>query len=204
MDIHEYQAKKILSEFGVSIPRGGIAFASELKSLLQHRELDPQIDLNSLSRFLLHGYVPSPWSIFQDVFKLDRAECLSFKNNTIRKWQWWHPPEIMPEPLPTQREAADVLWEHLTRAVTRRMVSDVPLGVFLSGGIDSSILIACMTDQCEAAQIKTFTIGFEDGNCDESSQAKMVAEQLGTEHHETRHRQPLKFSISKAPFRLKD
>ena len=171
--------------FWARLPQGGIAFASELKSLLQHRELDPQIDLNSLSRFLLHGYVPSPWSIFQDVFKLDRAECLIFKNNIIRKWHWWHPPEIMPHPLPTQSEAADILWGHLTRAVTRRMVSDVPLGVFLSGGIDSSILIACMTDQCEASQIKTFTIGFEDGNCDESSQARMVAEKLGTEHHET-------------------
>lgn len=167
------------------LPAGGFAFASELKALRMHPGLDWQIDPASLARFLLHQYIPAPFTIYRGVYKLDRSQGLVYENGRVRTWQYWQPTVAEPgQPGLPLGQAAQELWRQLRDSVQRRLISDVPLGVFLSGGIDSSSLVACMSELLPPERINTFTIGFREPSYDESHAARMVARYYGTSHHE--------------------
>lgn len=178
------------------IPRDGgrpplFAFGSELKVLLCIPGLDRSVDLQALSRYLAFEYVPAPQVIIKGARKLDAAESLTLdigndasSSPVIRRyWELPFPREHAPR---HEHEAAEELRLLLGRAVKRRMVSDVPLGVFLSGGIDSSTVVGLMDAVGGHGGIKTFSIGFSDASFDETSHARLVAERFGTEHHEDR------------------
>ena len=164
----------------------GIVFASELKSLIRHPDLKKEIDIHSLSRYLLYEYVPAPHSIFKGVKKVLPGHFLKWKGAGLHITSYWQinfngAETIRALPI---REIENQLIGLLKLSVERRLVSDVPLGVFLSGGIDSSSIVALMTELIPPEQIKTFSIGFKEKSFDESSYARNVARLFGTDHHE--------------------
>ncbi|NJB69177.1 asparagine synthase (glutamine-hydrolysing) [Desulfobaculum xiamenense] len=160
-------------------------FASELGSLLRHPEVPRAVDPRGLSRFLLHEYVPAPHSIVAGAAKLPAAHRLVWQDGTASVERYWdipfpeHGGADMPE-----AEALARLEDLLRRAVEKRLMSDVPLGVFLSGGLDSSAITAIMADIVPAADIRTFSIGFRERSFDETDHARAVARHLGTTHRE--------------------
>jgi asparagine synthase (glutamine-hydrolysing) len=178
------------------IPRPGgmppwFAFGSELKALFPVPGLDRSVDLEALQRYLAFEYVPAPRTIVKGAHKLDAAECLTldlgadpFAPPVIRRY--WELPFPEAHAARREEEAAEELRGLLLRAVKRRLVSDVPLGVFLSGGIDSSTVVALMAQAGGHGGIKTFSIGFSDTSFDETSHARAVARKFGTEHREER------------------
>ncbi len=166
--------------------RDSLVFASELKSLIKHPGLKKEIDIHSLSRYLSYEYVPAPHSIFKNVRKLLPGHFLKWKDGNSRISSYWQINFNGAKRVQclSVRETEDQLVDLLKRSVKRRLMSDVPLGVFLSGGIDSSSMVALMTELMPADQIKTFSIGFEEKSFDESSYARNVARLFGTDHHE--------------------
>lgn len=156
-------------------------FGSEIKSILQAEDIPRRIDLEALDHFLTFEYIPAPLSIFQDIRKLPPAHTLKFKRGEIRVRSYWEMElrsnGATPDQLKTQ------LRELLQDAVRLRLVSDVPLGAFLSGGIDSSTIVALMA-QVMKEPVKTFSIGFEDSTYNELHYARMIAEKFKTDHHE--------------------
>ena len=166
--------------------QGGLIFASELKSLLKHPEIQRDIDMPSLSRYLLYEYVPAPHSIFKDIFKVPAGHYLTWQSGAASVSPYWQIRFGGPDgkSLPDEAELEGKLIDLLKTSVERRLVSDVPLGVFLSGGIDSSAIVALMAELMPADRIKTFSIGFEEKSFDESSHARSVAGLFGTDHHE--------------------
>jgi asparagine synthase (glutamine-hydrolysing) len=160
-------------------------FGSELKALVPR--LRPEIDRDALADYLRFSYVPAPRSIFRDVAKLPPGHLLIVEpNGTARQHRWW---DLRPlvvagveKPLAlSPAEAEDELDRLLRQAVGSRMIADVPLGAFLSGGIDSSTVVAQMQAQ-SSRPVRTFTIGFSEPDYDESEHAAAVARHLGTEH----------------------
>ncbi len=165
----------------------GLAFASEPKGLLAHPDVPRALDLNSLARYLLYEYVPAPWSIFRGIQKLEAAHRLVFENGNVRVDRYWEPAPVGDDGrnrAPRFTDAAEELWQRLREAVRGQLVSDVPLGVFLSGGIDSSSVVAAMAEVMPPDKIETFTIGFDDPSFDESASARLVAQHFATTHHE--------------------
>lgn len=164
----------------------GIVFASELKSLFEHPEVKREIDLRSLSRYLLHEYVPSPHTIVKTICKIPPGHYLIWEPGKIRVEPYWQI-RFSREGKSSSLDKAAVqerLIELLRRSISRRLISDVPLGVFLSGGVDSSSIVALMSELVPPQKIKTFSIGFEESSFDESSYARSVASLFGTDHHE--------------------
>jgi asparagine synthase (glutamine-hydrolysing) len=166
--------------------KGGLIFASELKSLLKHSDIKREIDLKSLSRYLLCEYVPAPFSIIKDIFKVPAGHYLTWQAGSVSILPYWQIrfDSADQRALPDEFELEGQLIDLLRKSVERRLVSDVPLGVFLSGGIDSSSIVALMAELIPSNQIKTFSIGFEDRSFDESNYARRVAKLFGTDHHE--------------------
>lgn len=168
---------------------GSFLFSSELKAFYAHPRWQDEIDREALTLFLRFGYVPAPYSIFQNVRKLPPGHVLSVRNPGERPvpTAYWSATDIAAkkplQALYTDDEAADELDWLLRKVVAEQMVSDVPLGAFLSGGIDSSTVVALMQAQ-SARPIKTFTVGFEETAYNEAPQARAVAKHLGTEHVE--------------------
>ncbi len=163
----------------------GIAFASEPKSLLAHPGVARELDPESLGRYLLYEYVPAPWSIFRGIQKLEAAHRLVFQNGDVRIDRYWEPATVCnPAQVPNLNDAAEQLWQRFCQSVRMQLISDVPLGVFLSGGIDSSSVVAAMASIMPPDRIETFTIGFDDPSFDESAHARAVAQHFGTNHHE--------------------
>ena len=163
---------------------GSFVFASELKALKNFRSLKCEIDRQALETFFNYSYVPAPLSIFKNVNKLEPAQVLEFHSERLEivKWQYW---DGKNKPIFT-KDAAEpdtILHALLGEVVTSQMVADVPVGVFLSGGIDSSLIAAVMQSN-SSASIKSYTVGFDDKEYDESNQAKNVASILGTQHNE--------------------
>ncbi len=161
-----------------------VLFGSEVKALLQHPACPRELDRKSLSKYLAYEYVPSPHCIFKGINKLPAGHSLTWKRGETRIRRYWdlqfpEHPAVRPE-----AEIAEELRARLKEAVRLRLISDVPLGVFLSGGIDSSSVVAMMAELRPASQIKTFAIGFEERSFDESRHARRVAEFFGTEHHQ--------------------
>lgn len=160
-------------------------FASELKALLQHPGIERRVDLRSLRKYLTYEFVPSPYSMIAGVHKLPPAHRLIWERGGWRCERYWQLSYSGTKLKLKAEEAADEVRVRLRQAVRQRLVADVPLGVLLSGGIDSSSIAALA---CEAAggRVKTFSIAFTEPSFDESKYARTVAEHLGTEHYEQR------------------
>jgi asparagine synthase (glutamine-hydrolysing) len=161
---------------------GTLTFASELQSLLADPKLRREVDTEAIALFLQFGYVPAPWSAFRGVSKVPPASALVWSPSGIQERRYW---QLSYEPkISIGHDAAlQELDERLSAAVAARLISDVPLGAFLSGGIDSSTVVAHM--QASSPQrVKTFTIGFGDSRYDERPHAAAVARRLGTDHHD--------------------
>jgi len=172
--------------------RAGSAFvfASELKAIRQHPGFNKEIDRNSLALYMRHNYVPSPHCIYKGLHKLQPGCILTLDSATVAPQirSYWSAKEIAQKGEESQlqvsdSEAVEQLHHLLLRAVRLRMISDVPLGAFLSGGVDSSTIVALMQTQSQRP-VKTFTIGFHEEGYNEAIYAKRVAEHLGTDHTE--------------------
>lgn len=161
---------------------GTLLFSSELQSLMAHPGVSREINFNSLHDYLTFQYIPSPSTIYKGVFKLPPAHYIKAKAGTIEINEYWEP-SFSEEYNVSEDEACFKVKELLTDAVRIRMISDVPLGAFLSGGIDSSIVVGIMSE-ISKSPVKTFSIGFEEEKYSELKYARMVAERFQTEHHE--------------------
>jgi asparagine synthase (glutamine-hydrolysing) len=179
-------------------------FASELKALQRYPSFKPAVSRNALVEYVRFGYVPAPFSIWEGVFKLEPGCMLTLKPAAVTAIPIGPPrPETVAGPLSIERywalddvvangrtnlftdeaEALSELENVLQAAIKRQMISDVPLGAFLSGGVDSSTIVALMQAQ-STARVRTFTVGFEEASFDEATDARAVAAYLGTEHKE--------------------
>ncbi len=160
----------------------GIVFASEPKAFLADPAFEVRPDMAALSDYLTYHYVPAPGSAFAGVRRVPAAHYLLVEDGQMRLERYWRlryqPKRSLPE-----ADAAAELLEHLRDAVRCRLVADVPLGAFLSGGIDSSAVVALMAE-AGAAPVRTFSIGFEEREYDELPYARLVARRYGTDHHE--------------------
>lgn len=167
---------------------GKLIWASEPKALLAHPLVKPELDLNALRHYVSFDYVPAPASIFRGIFKLPAAHILIAENGSIKTRRYWNLSWQKPDGnRGNQRQGFDEkaleLRELLSDAVRMRLVSDVPLGILLSGGIDSSTVTAFAVRHA-SEKVKTFSIGFEEDTFDESKYARKVSRHLGTEHYE--------------------
>lgn len=175
---------------------GALVFASELKALKRCRFFSPEINRVALSQYLRFNVVPAPLSIYKDVFKLEPGHLIEFDINAVQTCvceskPYWSIADFLVErqgksyrePRLTDTEAVEDLHTRLSSAVLAQQLSDVPLGAFLSGGIDSSTIVALMQGH-SMQKVKTFTVGFEESDFNEAPYARAVAEHLGTDHHE--------------------
>lgn len=166
-----------------------LLFGSELKALRAHPDFEGRIDRNALALFLRHNYIPAPYCIYQGIYKLPPGCMLSINGySTPMPVPYWSAREVVQRGSAdhfdgSEDEAADQLEILLTEAVRLRMVADVPLGAFLSGGVDSSTVVALMQAQSQRP-VETFTIGFYEDEYNEAEDAKAVARHLGTDHTE--------------------
>lgn len=160
-----------------------LLFGSELKALREHPECPDEIDPEALSHYLTLEYVPTPHSIFRGVRKLPAGHMLRWRDGRVTIERWWDL-AFGAEDERTDEEYVEEFRMRLRAAVRRRLVSDVPLGAFLSGGIDSSSIVAMMVEELPAKSVKTFTIGFGERSFDESQHGRRVASHFGTDHHE--------------------
>ncbi len=171
-------------------------FASELPALLRHPSCPREVSALSLQKYFAHCYVPAPRSIYNRVWKLPGGHSFSYQPDAVaavesdtptrgklKVWRWW---EFVIEPQAVKNESGlcEEIRTTLEAATKRRLMSDVPLGVFLSGGLDSSAIAALAAKHVPAGKLNTFSIGFNEASFDESSYARTVAKRLGTEHHE--------------------
>jgi asparagine synthase (glutamine-hydrolysing) len=166
------------------LPDGRLIFGSELKALMLHPQLPRRIDPQAVEEYFAFGYVPDPKTIYRDVKKLEPGAYLCMKRGDghVKPVRYWDVP-LDAQGGPAQPAAAweDELRARLKEAVRKRLVSDVPLGAFLSGGIDSSAVVAMMRE-IGAGHILTCSIGFDEPRYDESAYARMVAEAKHTDH----------------------
>ncbi len=160
-------------------------FASELKSLVTHPQVERRLNLLALRKYLQYEFVPSPHTMIEGVHKLRPGHRLIFENGRWRDEPYWRLSYEGERLNLGEEEAAEEFRRRLREAVRMRLVSDVPLGVLLSGGIDSSS-VAAMACEAAAGRVKTFSIAFDEKSFDESSYARLVADHLGTEHFEKR------------------
>jgi asparagine synthase (glutamine-hydrolysing) len=163
-----------------------IAFASEAKAILALPGFAPELDPAGLQSYLQLGYVPAPQSIFRGIEKLPQASLLVVENGRKALKRYWTMPAAV-DRTPTEREWVDRVRARLEESVRMQMVSDVPIGAFLSGGIDSSCVVAFMTRHSDRP-VKTYSIGFEGGAAEsfynELPYARQIADRFGTDHHE--------------------
>jgi len=158
-------------------------FSSEIKSLLQ-TDYQREIDFDSLSQFFTFEYIPAPKSIFKGIKKLLPGHIIVIQNNEIKTSPYWDVKhEYEKKNLKNKAYYAEEIYQRLKESVKKRLISDVPLGVFLSGGIDSSSVTGLMS-QVTSSKIKTFSIGFEEESFNELGYAKIVADYFGTDHQE--------------------
>ena len=160
---------------------GTLMFASELRAIMEHRIFKKELNLDALNKYLTYEYVPTPHSIFKNVYKLEPANYLVYQNKEIKKIKFWEI-EFNNSDISFD-EAITQLDKKINESVKLRMVSDVPFGVFLSGGLDSST-IAYYAQKNSSRKIKTFSVNFEEKSFDESKYAQKVSDILGTEHYD--------------------
>ena len=163
----------------------GLAFASEIKSLLAGGLVEPRLDPLAAELYLAYGYVPGPRTLFDGVRKLAPATTLVWEDGAlVGESVYWTPWDDAPRTGASWAEDQETLLSLLRESVRARMISDVPLGVMLSGGLDSSLITALMSE-VSSEPVKTFSIGFtDDANANELADARRVAQRFGTDHHE--------------------
>ena len=159
-----------------------LTFASEIKAILQDPSIPREIDFKSIHQMLTWGHVQAPRTVFKNIQELPPGHMMVFKSGHFDISQYWDLQFSEPEEYDEEATQQDLL-SRVKVAVARRMICDVPLGAFLSGGIDSSIVVALMS-QFMPQPVKTFSIGFEDSSFSELPYARKVAEHCGTDHHE--------------------
>lgn len=174
-----------------------LVFASELKSIRAHPDFKPAMHEGALALYIRYGYVPAPFSVYDNIWTLKPGHWISLKGPALQPGEdlsqimrpYWDAPAVAAEakakgpPAESKADPVAAFERLLKKCTAERMVSDVPLGAFLSGGIDSSAVVAMM--QAQSGQpVQTFTIGFEEAGFDEAVYAKKVADHLGTDHHE--------------------
>lgn len=163
-------------------PDGDLVFGSELKSLLEFG-IDREIDYAALDSYLTFGYVPEEFCIFKGVRKLLPGHFLKFQNGSVTTNQYWDFDYSGTDDAKTEAEYVELVRDKLREAVRIRLVSEVPLGAFLSGGVDSSSIVALMSEFSETP-VKTFSIGFNEDTFSELKFARVAAKRFNTEHHE--------------------
>jgi asparagine synthase (glutamine-hydrolysing) len=162
-----------------------LIFGSELKALLKYAPAHGNdLSIDSIDDYLAYGYIPAPRSIFRNVHKLPAASTLVYQSGKVSVERYWSPPWFEREGAPRpESELLDEFHSLLLDSVKLRLRADVPVGAFLSGGIDSSLIVA-MAAGVSARPLSTFCVAFDESNADESAQARLVAERCGTQHHE--------------------
>jgi len=169
-------------------PRGTLVFGSELKSLMEHPEVGRETNPMAIDAYLTLGYVPDPMCVLKGVRKLPPGHHLSFAEGRVALKQYWDFPfetaaEAEPPAAARAEDYLDELRSLLDEAVRVRLIADVPLGAFLSGGIDSSAIVGLMSRHT-AQPVKTFSIGFHEDSFNELKYARVAAQHFGTDHHE--------------------
>lgn len=162
---------------------GCLSFASELNALMQDPEIPRDIDHDALDAYLAYQYIPAPLSTFRAVRKLPPASVLVFRDGRSRISRYWQLDYRRKLALPDPHSYDEPIRDQLRKAVRRRMVADVPIGAFLSGGVDSSAVVAAMAE-VSSGPVKTFSIGFSDDRFNELPRARLVAQRFATDHHE--------------------
>ncbi len=172
-----------------TLSSAGLVFGSELKSLCPHPGFEKKIDRHGLSLFLFHGYIAAPHTIFENTYKLKPGTYLHFKNGCSEIKKYWSIEEVYQNShlknggCLSEEDWVEKISSHLEETIESRLISDVPIGCFLSGGVDSS-LVAAIMQKVSSEKIKTFTIGFHEPSFNEADYAKDIADRLGTDHHE--------------------
>src|SRR5438128_1312828 len=161
---------------------GGLAFASELHALLAHPSVPRDVDPRAIDDYLTYLYVPSPTSAFRDVKKLPPGHRLVWRDGHATVEPYWNV-RFSEKQRISEQDATEQFGSLLRDAVRRRLIADVPLGAFLSGGMDSSSVVAEMAE-LSSSPVKTFSIGFGERDFDELLYARQVAQRFGTDHHE--------------------
>lgn len=165
-----------------------LVFASELKPIMETPGFEGKIRSEILPRFLFQQCINGPDTVYENVYKLNPGSVLAYENGNIKIWKYWDVAQtyekMSAQPVKDYGQAKEELKELLRKAVANRMISDVPLGAFLSGGYDSSLITAIAQEQSKEP-VKTFCIGFNEEKYNEAKYAKEVAKYLGTNHTET-------------------
>ena len=166
---------------------GNLVFSSEMKPLFACPGFEKKIRTEVISRYLYHQYINAPDTIFENVYKLEPGSILQFHAGEIQTWKYWDVKKVYHEqkanPIKDYNQAKEELKALLNRSVALRMIADVPLGTFLSGGYDSSLMTAIAQSQSDQP-VKTYSIGFNEEKYNEAKFAKEVADYLGTKHTE--------------------
>ncbi len=157
-------------------------FASEPKAILKFPGVTPALDLEAVSHFLSFNYLPSPWTLFDGIRQLEGGHSLTIKDGSLREERFWNPVLQERKDL-SENEIVEKTRFLLRESVASQLVADVPVGAFLSGGLDSSSLVA-LVKECRQGSLETFSVGFEEESYDESPYARRVANYFGTRHHE--------------------
>jgi asparagine synthase (glutamine-hydrolysing) len=199
--------------FYATTPGGDLIFGSEIKAILASGMITPEVDDAAVAEYFALGTVSGSRTLIRGVKKLEPGHTLTWKDGRVAIERYWSPPAYEPGRVVVRdlAEAADEFWRRFVEAVDITLMSDVPLGVFLSGGLDSSLIVAAMRERGVAA-LRTFSVGFAEAEASELPFARIVAKTFETEHHEvsctaddffnalprlTRHRDhPLTFSAS--------
>ena len=163
---------------------GVFLFASEIKAFLKYRPMSKDINCAALDEYLTYQYIPAPNTIFENVHKLLPAHTITVKNNDMKIERYWKA-DFSSETSLSQEDCVKTLGNLLEQSVKMRLISDVPLGVFLSGGLDSSGIVAIMS-KFSSKPVKTYSVGFDVGGLrhNELEYAKLVAKRFGCDHHE--------------------
>jgi asparagine synthase (glutamine-hydrolysing) len=162
-----------------------LLFASEIKAILEHPDVPRKVDPAALDQYLTLQYVPAPLTMFAGIRKVPPAHVLVCEKNTMSLLRYWEPTGPSIGAAVSEDEAATQVLDLLRESVRLRMISDVPIGAFLSGGLDSSMVVALMAER-SAGQVRTYSVGFAEDEFDELPYARQVAERFSTDHHEIR------------------
>ncbi|KXK07296.1 MAG: asparagine synthase [Acidobacteria bacterium OLB17] len=163
-------------------PNGDLIFGSEFAALLAHPAITREVDPAAIDSYLSFLCVPAPQTAFKGIRKLEPGHWLRWKDGRVETHRYWLP-DFSKKIKISEEEAIEETTRILREATRMRMISEVPLGAFLSGGVDSSTVVALMAEE-SSTPVKTFSIGFEDQDFSELKYAKKVAEHIGAEHHE--------------------
>jgi asparagine synthase (glutamine-hydrolysing) len=173
--------------FFYTVQNGTFVFASELTAIVKHSAVTASVSRRSLQKYFAYGYIPAPHSLYEKIHKLPGGHSLSFDiaSQRVSIEKYW---DFVIEPFETipadpEREWGERLLALLSDAVKRRLMGDVPLGFFLSGGLDSSSVVALAARHMDRERMRTFSIGFEEASFDESGYSAQMAAHLGTQHH---------------------